>query len=265
MSLIIFSGEEIFSFFSDSNGQTVSAIEKLQEQNIPLVVVTSKTRAEVAALAQLLNIPLTAIVEAGSAVYIPEAETNFQLAETSIVESDRIYQLGCSYTEARAALKAVQEEINKVLRGFGDLDEANVRVLIDATQQVARRAKSREFSEYFLTPSRLEIEQLQQVATEYGFRIIPGSKLSLITGAGANVATAMHWLQQNYVDLDNLTTVGIGNVKSDLTMLKTAGVSYVVPSIENEALRGDRNWQVARVGIAGWQSALERVCSQYLE
>lgn len=79
------------------------------------------------------------------------------------------------------------------------MDESNIQSLMGITQQAARQVKARELSEYFLTPNRLEIEQLQSVAEEYGFKIVPGKQLSLILGAGAEVAKCLNWLKQNAI------------------------------------------------------------------
>jgi len=84
------------------------------------------------------------IVERGSGIFIPQTDSNFHISQLSTVDRYYLYQLGCSYTEARAALKAVQEEISKILRGFGDMDESNIQPLIGADKLAARQAKARE-------------------------------------------------------------------------------------------------------------------------
>jgi mannosyl-3-phosphoglycerate phosphatase len=159
MSLIIFTGiDEVLSSTAQSDYQSITALlQDLKQQNIPLIPVTSKTRAEVADWLERFDLSNPFIVERGSGIFIPQKDRRFTALKTTSIDHYYLHQLGCSYTEARAALKVVQEEINKILRGFGDLDEENIQSLIGGSPKEARKAKAREFSEYFLTPSRLEI------------------------------------------------------------------------------------------------------------
>ena len=261
MSLIIFTGLDGMLFSaSELDYQPIAAVaQKLQQENIPLIPVTTKTRAEVEGLLANLKLKTPFIVEHGSGIFVPQDNINFSTPETSILDNYHLHQLGCSYTAARAGLKVVQEEINKILRGFGDMDEENIQSLIDSSQ-AARQAKSREFSEYFLTPSRLEIKQLQQVAEDYGFRIFPGDNLSLIIGQGASNNQAIQWLVDNYQTTgDNkLQTVGLGCTEQDLDLLETIDIPVIIPTSQGIApCFADKDWQVVKnIGVDGWLESL---------
>lgn len=266
MPTIIFTGLDGMLLPSEEfDGDRVAAIVKdLQQKNIPLIPVTSHTRAEVEVLIEKIGLNDPIVVEHGSGIFIPQDNNNFKTAETEVLDSYYLHQLGCTYTEARAALKAVQEEISKILRGFGDLDEANIQAMMGGISSVAaRRAKSREFSEYFLTPSRLEIGKLQEVAEEYGFKIVPGNKLSLVMGSGGNPATAVNWLKNNYRsnNSDSVVTVGIGTIPQDLSLLDAVDLAIVVPTSVGIDLRvADKNWQtVSSTGTEGWQQAIAKI------
>ena len=116
-----------------------------------------------------------------------------------------------------------------------------------------------------MTPNRLEIEQLQQVAEEYGFRITYDAHLSLIASAEAEISAAVSWLIQNFVTTDNnLRTVGLGSTETDLAMLETVEIPIVIPSVEGvDPALADRDLQVAAVSIHGWLESIKQVCSQY--
>ena len=236
-----------------------AAIFRLQSRNIPLIIVTGKTRAEVVAWQRQFGLNSPFIVERGSGVFLAQAERRFTSSETETNDNYYLHQLGCSYTEARAALKAVQEEINKILRGFGDLDEENIQTLISSSQLAARNAKAREFSEYFITPNRLEIEQLEEVARAYGFKIVPGDKLSLILSAAANEVAAMEWLIQRHTD-KNTRTVALGSTMDDLNLLETVDLPIIIPTEAIPSCLSDRSWKTAsNLGIKGWAESLESI------
>ncbi len=262
MSLIIFTGLDGILLPSEDidYDPVVAIIKNLQQRNIPLIPVTNNTRAEVEDLLNKIGLNTSFVVEQGSGIFVPQDNSNFNVLETEIVDNYHLHQLGCSYTEARAALKAVQEEISKILRGFGDLDEENIQAMMGVSSAAAKRAKSREFSEYFLTPSRLEIEKLQEVAEEYGFKIIPESKLSLVAGGKADEGKAVGWLKKNYqsTNSDKVVTVGLGSTKSDLSLLSAVDIPIIVPSsTEIDPAFADKDWQIANgIGSIGWINAI---------
>ena len=269
MALIIFTGlDGILLPIEKRDYESVAVtVEQLQQQNIPLVPVTNNTRAEVEALFQEISLETPFVVEGGSGIFIPQDNQQFKISntDTDTIDNYHIYQLGCSYTEARAALKVVQEEISKILRGFGDLDEANIQTMMGISLAAARRAKSREFSEYFLTPSRLEISKLQTVAQEYGFNIIPEGKLSLVLGGSASPAKAVSWLKENYqasTKSEKLVTVGLGATEKDLPLLEAVDIPIVVPTSEEiNSNLASKNFEVATaVGSLGWINAIAKVC-----
>ena len=262
MNIIIFTElDEILFNLNESNYQSIArVVKKLKRHQIPLIPVSSKTRAEVESWLRKFDLADPFIVERGSGIFIDRQDNRFNTSQTNIVDRYHLYQLGCSYTEARAALKAVQEEISKILRGFGDMDENNIQLLIGGTQLAARQAKAREFSEYFLTPNRLELE-LQEVAEEYGFKIVPGENLSLILGAGANIAKSIEWIQNAIADSDRLQTVCLGCNK-DLTMFEI-DIPIAVPTTSNSF--NNENWQtVNSTSISGWIESIEQILARYL-
>ena len=272
MTLMIFTGlNEIFLEPQDCDYQTIkTTIKQLQQKNIALIPVTNNTRAEVEELLLKLDLNVPFAVEAGSGIFIPQANHSFKISETETIETVdhyHLYQLGCTYTEARAALKVVQEEISKILRGFGDLDESNIKTMMGVSSAAAKRAKSREFSEYFLTPSRLEISKLQAVAEDYGFKIIPENKLSLVVGGGAGKEQAIKWFQENYQSANGaeIITVGLGSTAQDLDLLEAVDRPIIIPAQTGVAPDlANKNWQIeTETGSVAWIKAIAKLINSY--
>lgn len=116
-----------------------------------------------------------------------------------------------------------------------------------------------------MTPNRLEIEQLQSAAIEYGFKIVARDSLSLILGVGAEVAECIRWLKQNATSsTEKLQTIGVGSAKQDLGLLEAVDVAIAI-SEETEVNSNLNNYQTANSSIASdWIESLEQICSQYL-
>ena len=257
MSLIIFTNLDILlPPLEEQNYESViSVIHELKHKNIPLILITNNTRAEITSLSQKIGLNDPLIVEHGSGIFIPQDKHQLITSETTKVDNYHLYQLGCTYTEARAALKAVQEEIGKILRGFGDLDEEDIQPLMGSSLVMARRAKAREFSEYFLTPSRIAVQELRQVATEYGFKIIFGDRLSLIMGQEADPKKAVQWLIQNYqtVSQDKLVPVGLGQIDEN--------VAEPLDSLTLVDVPKNQDWQTDF--ISAWVQSIRQICQDY--
>ncbi len=265
MPLIVFTGlDEILLSANELDYQAITAaFQELQQKNIPVIPVTTRTRAEVEEVLANFNLITPFIVEHGSGIFLPLNNSNFTSPQTSILDNYHLHQLGCTYTEARAGLKVVQEEINKILRGFGDLDEENIQSLIDCSKTAAHKAKAREFSEYFLNPNKLEIKQLQEIAEEYGFKIVPGDNLSLIIGQGASTRQAIQWLVENHQATPDRTlqTIGLGCTEQDLAMLETVDIPVIIPTGEGvHPCFADKDWQVAaNTGPLGWLESINMI------
>jgi len=270
MSLIIFTGlnETLLPAENCDYSLIADLVKSLQRLKIPLIPVTENTRPEVEALLEAIELDSPFVVEQGSAIFLPQENQNFDLAESERLDSYNCHQLGCSYTTARAAIKAVQEEIGKILRGFGDMDNSDIQSLVGGSISAARRIKAREFSEYFLTPNRIPIEKLQQLALEYGFKISSEGKLSLIKGESADSIQAIEILTSSLKGADeNITTIGIGSTNADLSWLQAVDVPIVIPN--NLAIKANLNskdWQIAsEPGLKGWMNSVQKILNQYLK
>ena len=267
MSLIIFTGlNEILLPAENCDYNLVTdLLELLQQRQISLIPVTDNTRPEVEILLKQIELDSPFVVENGSAIFVPQENQNFALADSESLDTYNYRQLGCSYTEARAALKVVQEEISKILRGFGDMDDSDIQSLLGGSISVARRTKAREFSEYFLTPSRIPIEKLQQVALEYGFQIIAEDQLSLIKGSNADSIKAIKILISSFKgSAEKITTVGLGSTNKDLSWLTAVDIPIVIPN--DSAIQtnlSNEDWQTAsEPGFIGWINSIKKILSQ---
>lgn len=241
-------------------------IAQLKAQQIPLIPVTSKTRAEVAELRQGIGLDDPFIVENGSGIFIAKQDPRFDLAETTL-EADAYYQktIGCSYLEARAGLKIIQSELRiNNLKGFGDLSEAEIQALTGLSLLEARQAKSREFTEPFVTPKDVALEKLETAAATYGFRVLVGDRFSHLIGAAAGKGKAVQWLLAHYqltLELTKITTVGLGNSPNDLEMLEAVDIPIVIPSQKGvHPELGARGWKVPNAhGSEGWAEAVSEI------
>ncbi|MDJ0746375.1 MAG: HAD-IIB family hydrolase [Xenococcaceae cyanobacterium MO_167.B27] len=244
-------------------------IARLKAQNIPVIPVTSKTRAEVAELCQAIGLNDPFIVENGSGIFIPQQDSRFDVAEATLEGDYYVKTLGCNYIQARAGLKIIQSDVRiNNLKGFGDLDEAEIQSLTGLPIKEVRQAKTREFTEPFVTPKDIPKEKIETAAAEYGFRVLIGDRFSHLIGVEAGKGKAVTWLLKHYqstTDQDKIITVGLGNSPNDLEMLEAVDISIVIASKKGiHPGLANRGWQVPKSpGSIGWAEAVTEILERY--
>ncbi|MGL5082496.1 MAG: HAD-IIB family hydrolase [Microcoleaceae cyanobacterium] len=261
-------------------------IQQLQDRQIPIIPVTSKTRAEVELLCQEIKLRDSFIVENGSAIFIPRSQTELAdcSSEFNTTESKdySLIQFGCSYAEAVQGVTALAQDLGVPLRGFNDLEVTEVIQRTGLSLIAATWAKTREFTEPFITPKEISGDVIQRAVEQLGFQVVIGDRFSHLIGKNAGKGRATQWLTQQYQtyyqvrDQTNhqtnssqtlspeveIITVGLGNSPNDLAMLEVVDVPIIIPDKNgpHPDLMG-RGWQVAdTAGALGWARAVAAVC-----
>ncbi|MEO0869993.1 MAG: HAD hydrolase family protein, partial [Cyanobacteria bacterium J06642_11] len=131
---------------------TVPVIQQLKALKIPVIPVTSKTRAEVATLRRDVGLTEPFITENGSGIFVEVNHNPFKAPPGELEGDYYVVELGCPYVQARAALRVIANELQHSLLGFGDMTIQRLQKYTGLSAQDAQEAKAREFSEPFITP-----------------------------------------------------------------------------------------------------------------
>ena len=264
--LLIFTNvDDLFSNPEDPSYKlAIAAVENLRKFKIPLVLVTTKTNAQIQLLKSDLDSSAPVIVEHGSGIAIPQENEEFKSSDLIVEKDWQFKQLGCSYVEARAALKVIQSEVRiNNLKGFGDLGVAEIERIAGFTEASIKQIKTRKFSEIFVTPKNVDPQEIVATAAEFGFKALMGEKLSCLFGESASVASAIDWLKTNYARSQSdsqITTVGLGCSPNDLEMLNAVDLPIVMSNSESF----NQDWSRSEaIGLAGWVETITKICANY--
>jgi mannosyl-3-phosphoglycerate phosphatase len=261
----------VYLIFTDLDGTLLNAedyqfddalpvLRNLQEQRIPVIPVTSKTRQEVEVLRQHIAPHDPFIVENGSGIFIAKSDDRFSLANAQPWDAFQLLQLGCSYAEVRTGLQQLADKLNRDLQGFGDLSPEAIVELTGLQRDEADRAKAREFTEPFLTPKTVPLDEVKAAAQELGFQVVVGDRFSHLIGANAGKSPAVQHMIEAFraVHPGGITTIGLGNSPNDRAMLDAVDIPVVVPGRigPHPGLTG-YGWTVASFpGAKGWADAV---------
>jgi mannosyl-3-phosphoglycerate phosphatase len=205
------------------------ALEKLALQRIPLVLATSKTRAEVLRLCADLPHVSAAIVESGGALLLPEGpgdETSMMLRPDG---SSSTIVLGEERAVLVRGLRQIARETGAAIRPFSALDRQEVARLTGLDLAGAGLALQREYDEPFLLDDESQAGNVSAAAERLGLRATKGGRLWHLGGASDKGRALAALLRLYAAQRRSYTVLALGDSPNDLSLLRAADRAIVVP------------------------------------
>jgi mannosyl-3-phosphoglycerate phosphatase len=196
------------------------ALDLIRERKIPLIFVSSKTRAEMEEYRKKLRNPHPFVSENGGAVFIPKETFSFTFSHGRELEGYFVLELGTFYPQILRALEFIKKETGVRITGFHDLSIKELISLSGLSRQEADLAKKREYDEPFVIEGGAEeIKTIQKKIKERGLHYVWGGRFHHILGKN-DKGKAVKMLKGFYVkEFEKIVTVGIGDSLNDLPML----------------------------------------------
>ena len=238
------------------------ALQALEEQDFPVVFTSSKTAAEIIILKQQIANRHPFISENGAAVGIPtgyfepghDHGDDFQQIESQLFST--------GYQEIVEALIEVRRGDKYNLRGFYEMDIAEIASTTGLDYEQAKNAKQRQASEPLLwRDTRLAFDEFKNDLSSKGLFLISGGRFSHVMG-DASKGKAVAWLLQKYRDAQpdvEWVTVGLGDSYNDVQMLEVVDYPVLISNanIRQPELSHIKNIQTPPLrGPAGWNQAI---------
>jgi len=245
------------------------ALEALRVRHIPLILVSSKTRAEMEPLRRQLGHRDPFIVENGAAVFVPRGLFDFPLERARARTSYDVIELGLPYGILRDVLKQIEKTVATPLRGFGDLSVEEIMQVTGLTQQQALLAKEREYDEPYLLegPPALIEEVCRQIVTR-GLRWTKGGRLFHLTGdnnkgqAAALLLRCYQRQQRLQGQGERIETVGIGDSINDAPLLAIVDYPILVQKSDGSYdpdIHIPGMTRAPGIGPVGWNHAVQEL------
>lgn len=237
------------------------ALEALRTEGIPLVLCSSKTRAELVELQRRLGVLGPFIPENGGAVLLTGGgplEPAFPARLAGIPAK----LFGAPYGELRGALEELRRRFGPGVRGFGDMGDEEVAGCTGLPLAQARKARERDFDEPFLwtpEPEAHEVESARTWLSARGLGLTRGGRFWHLMGP-SDKGRAVRWLLDAVArtwgrEPDSL---GLGDSENDVPMLQEVmeGVLVERPGGGHLTPRPAGIRTVAGVGPRGWCPAV---------
>ncbi len=196
--------------------EALPALELIKERGIPLVVCSSKTRAEIEVYRSRLGNRDPFIAENGGAVFVPSGYFPFPAGAPG--GGYEITTFGRPYREIRQEFMRLRESLHIRVRGFGDMTASEIAALTGLPREEAALAREREFGEPFLFGQGVD-ERFLKTAEQDGFHWTRGRLFYLMGDhdKGKTIRLLKQWYGAEH---GTLITIGLGDGLNDLPLLR---------------------------------------------
>ncbi len=260
--------------FTDLDGTLLSAedyswkdaeesLELCRKLGIPVVLVSSKTRAEIELIREEMDIKTPFVSENGGAIFLEKDEMPLEGAKFD-GKYHRV-ELGVPYNILVSALKEIKNKLGWNIKGFSDMSVEEIAYLTGLDLSLAYLASLREYDEPFLILNEIEdISPLVKMAESKGLKVFKGGRFYHIQGKndkGEAVQILKSWYKK---DKGDIISVALGDSPNDFPMLMK--VDYPVLITSQKDYHPDiPNLKISRFpGPKGWNeevlNIIQKLC-----
>jgi len=227
------------------------ALQGLRERQIPLILCTSKTAAEVSQLHAELELTTPFIIENGAGIILNPADNSAHF-------------FGTPYAELVDLMQQLRRKRGYLFSGFSDMSTSDVVAATGLAAEQAALAKQRLCSE----PIRWQdddaaLSEFQQDLASHDLQLLRGGRFYHVLSSQADKGTALRWLLAHYPGKQNCRwySVALGDGPNDQSMLEAADLAVVIPSASGFAPKPGNITVIyaEEAGPVGWNRTLLEV------
>ena len=230
-----------------SHSAADKALQRLRALNIPVILNTSKTRAELRVIVDELQLGTPYVVENGAAIVLPSDGAE-QLTALSMPRSDIL-----------EILERVQSEHAYPLLSYAGMNIADLVSLTGLSEEQAAQSMQREFSEPLVWQGdQAQLQEFLDQMRAFGVHCLRGGRFLHLMG-DCDKGRAMQHLIRDCYPGEKGPVVALGDSDNDIAMLERADIAVVVRSAVREPLQlhsDNRIITTDACGPEGWAQAI---------
>jgi mannosyl-3-phosphoglycerate phosphatase len=241
------------------------ALKFIHSRKIPLILVSSKTRAEIEFFRGLLSLESPFIAENGGGIYFP---TSFALPQDYHYKKvDRFNALfmGRPIKEVLERSRKLKDNFN--FRGFSEMPVQEIASLTGLTLEDALRASKREFDEPILLQDSLDDKEIFcKKAAHYGLDCVFGGRFIHLF-LGGNKGRAVEKVLDIYNQLKGATfSIALGDSPNDISMLKAVDKAVVMQGRDGTYIKGLAHLDIIKAegnGPGAWNRVMLSILADF--
>jgi len=232
-------------------------LDRLSAAQVPVILTTSKTAAEVAQLQQQLRLTQHPfIAENGATISLPSDWHGEKDNSTGHFN-------GTSYEDIRRTLINLRQRYDFEFRGFGDVSTQQVVDWTGLKLENAKLAMQREASEPLIWfGNDLDFVRFEKYLHEENLALTRGGRFWHVMGKDAGKGPAVKWLSEQYEQQSGkpVLSISLGDGPNDIGMLNATHCAVVIlghhphaMTLENE----EHAFRTTQRGPEGWKQGLD--------
>jgi len=241
------------------------AISALKQKDIPWVLTTSKTAAEVIELKAELQNPHPFIVENGAGIFWPSGSVDTQFLPSNVAvqtwgEDFEFMSLNAVLLPEMLQLaQSYKKQFNLSFIGFSEMSDQQVADCTGLTLEKAAKAKQRAFSEPLLwQDSEDKLVQFSEAMAQHGLQLIKGGRFVHLMGLsnkGQALKVLADYFQQAWQE--PVTTMALGDGNNDIPLLEASDYPVIIRSPVNPppVVKHDKVFITQENGPKGWNQS----------
>lgn len=233
--------------------KALPALELVKKEHIPLVICSSKTRAEIEVYQKRLRLKEPFISENGGGIFIPKNYFGFDYDYDYVVGKYKVLRLGTTYKE----LKRFFDELKKhfFVIGFHEMAVKELAYDSGLSLRQAALAKKREFDLPFKILKSEHVRKVFAFIKRYGFNYTKGGSYYHLIGnnnKGGAVKLLTKLFKKQY---GSIRTIALGDSKNDFEMLDNVDKPYLVMK-QGHWYASKKYLKAHGIGPEGWHYAV---------
>ncbi|MEM7008350.1 MAG: mannosyl-3-phosphoglycerate phosphatase [Thermodesulfobacteriota bacterium] len=236
------------------------ALELIKSKQIPLILCSSKVRAEIEYYQDLLNIKCPFISENGGGIFIPKDYFSLEFRFDRELGNYKVVELGTQREKLIQTLESISKQTGVKIRGFSQMSVSEIAQLSGLDENIAKLAVQRDYSEPCIIDN--DEENNETIAEEInlnGYRHTRGGRFHHILG-GNDKGKAVEMLTNIYrAEFVDVKTVALGDSLNDLPMLKVVDIPILVQKPAGSYDPGIKLTNLTYadgIGPSGWNSSI---------
>jgi len=215
----------------------IPALEIIHSRKIPLILVSSKTRAEMEFFRKILSLESPFIAENGGGIYFP---TSFALPKEYSCEKVAGFKalfVGRPIKEVLERSRKLKEHF--VFKSFSEMSVQEIASLTGLTLEHALLASKREFDEPIILQDPLDDKEIFcKKAAQYGLDCVYGGRFIHLF-LGGNKGMAVEKVLDVYKQLRKpIFSIALGDSQNDLSMLQVADKAVLMSGRDGTYING---------------------------
>lgn len=251
-----------------SHAPADALLEELEQQRIPVIPATSKTRAELLQLRAELGNSHPFIVENGAAVFIPCGYFQQQPEDTGERDGFWVKEFVQPRRHWLELLMKAERLCPVRYKRFSNLDAGQLAALTGLSVEQAELAGQREYGEplHWMGDAKEQATFIETL-NSLGAQVLQGGRFLHVSGI-SDKGRALRWLNRQFDANGSATepvSVALGDSPNDLAMLEAAEYAIVVRSPAHPPLslkRRQNTYVTEKPGPAGWDEGIRRLLQQ---